>query len=93
MDCDVNRAKNVFLKNCEALGISVTRVVVAPVPGFGAYPLERSDPLECTDCSSRCVCVCVAVECVYCSHSLLSRACSLQSWLGRLPQCEMCTVE
>jgi putative transposase len=38
MDRDVNGAKNVFLKNYEALGMSVTRVV-APVSGFGAYPL------------------------------------------------------
>ncbi len=40
MDRDVNGAKNVFLKNYEVLGISVTRCRVVPVmSGFGAYPL------------------------------------------------------
>ncbi len=40
MDRDVNGAKNVFLNNYGALGISVTRCRVASVmSSFGAYPL------------------------------------------------------
>ncbi len=40
MGRDVNGAKNVFLKNYGALGITVTPCrVVSAMSGFGAYPL------------------------------------------------------
>jgi len=36
-DRDVNGAKNIFLKNCQALGFEFSG------PGFGAYPLSSSN--------------------------------------------------
>ena len=48
MDRDANAAKNIFLKNMQVLGISVS----AAVPNFGAYPLQSSDCCTETEMSS-----------------------------------------
>ena len=48
MDRDVNGAKNIFLRNYEALGIFL-------VSSIGAYPLLRGDPSD-----ARKICSCLA---------------------------------